>query len=260
MKWFFGAVLVVLVLLVLAIANAPASLIPLALSEAQSRGMMQPGAPVVILSNTSGTVWKGQAMDAVIEIDDAKLELGVVSWQLSAMSLLQKKPVITISSMAPGQNIQTSITITEQGEITVDDLEGRLPISVLEPWLPMLVKGEMAFVIDHIRFNARQLLALDGVLNLEYVDWIGGEYDMPLGSYMAQISLQENNIIVLINDFSANLGIDGLLSVNAGNGAYQFTATLDPREDLAPEVAETIVWLGKRSSNGDVVINKRGRF
>jgi hypothetical protein len=261
MKWFFATVTGLLILLVLIIANAPSSLIPSALAQMKSRGLMPLNMPIIILSNTDGTVWDGQATDVIVEIDGAQLQMGIVSWQLSPLSLLQQKPAIKVSSNAPEQNLQATITMNEEGYVSVDDLEGRLAISVLEPWIPMFLSGDIAFVIDHVRFKQRQLLALDGVLNLEYVDWIGGDYDMPLGSYMAQMSLQKsNNVVVSIDDFGASLGIDGLLSVNTENRSYQFKATLEPREDLASEVAESLIWLGKRDENGDVFVDRRGRF
>jgi hypothetical protein len=103
-------------------------------------------------------------------------------------------------------------------------------------------------------------MAIDGVLNLEYVDWLGGDFPMPLGSYLAQITLRDDKVQVQINDFSASLGLDGQLAVTPTTGHYTFNARLQPQPDLAPQVVESIKWLGKLQANGDVLINQRGRF
>jgi hypothetical protein len=259
MKKLLIIIVIVLFLIGFAIANAPASLIPRALLEIEARGLLQEGSPKLILTETSGTVWQGKAQQAVLILNGGQLNLGAMDWSLDIWTLIQKKPVLQLYATAPGQELKATVTATEQAVVRVYDIEGRLPISVLEPWVPVLVSGEMAFVLDHIVFNPREILAIDGVLNLEYVDWLGGEYPMPLGSYMAQISLLNKSVNVQLNDFSATLGLDGQLAV-APSGNYVFNARLQPRPGLAPQVVESIKWLGKQQANGDVLINQRGRF
>lgn len=259
MKWFLAVVVFVVAVLLIVIANIPANVVPMALDEIESRDLLRKGSPRLSLAETSGTLWKGQSGQAVLQLEGGTVELGELHWQLNPWTLLRGKPVLFVKAQAPGQRLKGTVTLTREGLATVDDIEGRMPISVLEPWLPMLVKGEMAFVIDHIVFDNQQLHAIDGVLNLEYVDWLGGDYAMPLGSYMAQISLQQNNVQVQLNDFGANLGMNGLISISP-SGAYGFKAILQPRPELAPEVIETLAWMGKRQANGDVLIDSRGQL
>lgn len=259
MKYWLLVIVTILVVLVIAIANAPASLVPRGLAEIEARGLLQAGSPRLLLADTHGTIWQGQADQAALELNGTEVDLGAMTWRLDVWSLLRRAPVLEVLAQAPGQQVKATVTATERGLITVDNLEGRVPISILEPWIPLLVKGDMAFVLDHLVFDAQKLHAIDGVLNLEYVDWLGGDYAMPLGSYMAQISLRDNLVQVQLNDFSASLGLDGRLSVSP-TGAYGFNARLQPRADLAPEVVESLRWLGKRQANGDVLINTRGQF
>jgi hypothetical protein len=97
------------------------------------------------------------------------------------------------------------------------------------------------------------------VVNLEYVDWLMGDYAMPLGSYMAQIYLEQQDVQVKINDYGASLGVDGLLTINPA-GSYRFNATLMPRDGLAPEVTQSIAYLGRRQADGSVLVTQAGRF
>ena len=260
MKAVLIAIVLIVLASVLAIANAPASLVSLALDELEKRQLLAPNIPVIALANLEGTVWQGQANEAVVTIDDEVVPLGVLSWQLDPMSLLDRRPVVHLKTNAPEHHLQATVIASATGDVTINNLEGRLPVSLLEPWFPLLVEGDIAFVFDHIIANRQQLLAVDGLLNAEYVAWLGGDYAMPLGSYMMKISLHNNQLHININDFNAGLGISGLLTVNPASGVYQLDATLQARPELAPEVAESIAWFGRRNSQGDIVLKNRGRF
>ncbi|WP_101757507.1 type II secretion system protein N [Oceanicoccus sp. KOV_DT_Chl] len=258
MKWFLGLLIAAVVVVALAVRLAPASLLPLALAEIETRQLLPPNSPRLLLAETQGTVWQGSAQ-AQLTLDGVTFSLGQLSWQLDAFALLDRLAVLQVKAIADDHRVSALVVANEQGEVRINNLEGRFPISKLEPWIPMLVKGDIAFVVGQIVLQQQRLTSIDGVLNLEYVDWLGGDRDMPLGSYMAQIYLQQDNVQFQLNDFAASLGLDGLLSV-APSGVYTFKATLIPRQGLAPEVIETIAWLGRRGANGEVTINKRGRF
>ena len=68
---------------------------------------------------------------------------------------------------------------------------------------------------------------------------------MPLGSYMAHIYQQENQVRVQFDDFDATLGMDGLMSIEP-DGNYTFDAILQPREGLAAEVREPVQTMNSR--------------
>ncbi|MGK0500132.1 MAG: hypothetical protein ACJAYG_001778 [Oceanicoccus sp.] len=262
MKWLLSLLALVILLLVIAVvalANAPASLVNTALVEADKRGLLQKGAPQLALSGLSGTVWEGQAEDAIVTINGSQIALGQLSWQLDAMTLLKKQLQLSLLAKTDDQQVQAQLHADQQGVIMLSAVEGYFPIKFLEPWLPLLVSGNVSFVIDQLKFQQQQLLAIDGVMNIEDVDWLGGDRTMLLGSYLAQIYFEQQQIKIELNDFSANLGLDGMMTINP-NGSYQFNAILQPRVSLAPEVAQSVAWLGRRQPNGDVLINTQGRF
>ncbi|MFA7553414.1 MAG: type II secretion system protein N [Spongiibacteraceae bacterium] len=258
MKWLLSIV-VVLVLLLVAIAFAPASLVPLALVELDARGMLQANAPRLTLAETRGSVWRGEAAQATLHIEKIDVPLGVMTWKLQPLSLLNKEPVIHVTTKKLGQTVNAVVTITEAGQVSINDLEGRLPLTLLEPWAPMLVRGDIAFMVDHIVFTQQQLLAIDGAVNFEQLDWLGAGEPMPLGSYLAQVSMRQDSIQVQLNDFGAKLGLVGELTINPA-GSYQFKGTFQPREGLAPQIAASLKWFGKVSPNGDIAIDQKGRF
>lgn len=259
MKWFLGIFFGLLLLLTLAVLNLPASIVPQLLLQAEQQQLLAADAPRLTLGDTSGTLWDGRAQDAVLTINGQPLPLGELRWQWQVTKLLSRQLLLDLQTQAPQQTLKATLTAVESGEVKISAAEGRFPISTLKPWFPLLVSGDVAFVVDHVVFNQQRLLAVDAVVKLEYVDWLMGDYDMPLGSYMAQIYLEQQDVQVKINDFGASLGVDGLLTINPA-GSYRLNATLIPRDGLAPEVAQSITFMGRRQADGSVLVTQSGRF
>ncbi len=260
MKWFFATLLGLLIVLVVVFFNIPASVLPKVLDEAEVRGLLDTRVAKLTLGETSGTLWNGSSDQTTLEVDQAVLNLGELSWELDWRSLIDQQPKLMLKAQSNDLNVHGNVMVNQQMEVTVHAVEGRLPIALLEPWFPMLVQGDIAFIIDHMVVDiVGQIQALDGVLNLEYVDWLGGDNVMPLGSYIAQMSLADNkDVYIDLYDLGATLGITGFFRFNPSG--YHFNALLEPRQGLAPEVAQSITWLGKKDAQGNVQINQRGRF
>ena len=106
MKALLIAITVIVLVGVIAVVNAPAALVPMALEELEKRHLMAANAPKVSLAELEGTVWSGQSNQAVITIDGEAIPLGVLSWQLEALSLLDNKPVIHLTTRAPEHSLQ----------------------------------------------------------------------------------------------------------------------------------------------------------
>jgi Type II secretion system (T2SS), protein N len=256
--WFFGLLLLFFVLMAVAVLMAPANLL-LRVSELW--------APQVKMAEPTGTIWEGEASNVVVSVNDTQLELGQLSWSISPWSVLSANPTIELNVESPEHHATARVSATSDLVITIDQMEGAFPLSLLEPWVPLLVQGDLAFVVDHVVFSLQQerfvfeeLLGLDGALNLQQADWLGGDVEMPLGSYIAQLSLDDNkDIFIQVNDFSATLGIDGSIVISP-KGTYQFNSVLQTRDGLAPEVAQSVQWFGKKNANGDIVVNNTGRW
>lgn len=260
MRWLLIALLSIVIIVIVGILNVPAKAVPMVLQELEARGMMPADAPRLKLDNTEGTLWRGQANAATLIVDGVSVDLGVVNWHIDRLSLLSSAPQLQVSANSDHIKASARVIVENQEKVSVQQLEGRLPITTLEPWMPMLVTGEIGFFVDRLEMAGRHLLALNGLVNFEYIDWVGADYNMPLGSYMAEISLVDHRqVSMVINDLQALLGITGTLSVDLA-GHYQFDAILKPRDGLAREVRQSIRWFGRVDENGDVEINSQGRF
>jgi hypothetical protein len=82
---------------------------------------------------------------------------------------------------------------------------------------------------------------------------------MPLGSYTADVSIEQGSLLARLSDRQAQLGIDGLLTISP-SGSYSLQALLSEGTGLAPEVSQAMVFFGKKTSTGDIQINNKGRW
>lgn len=260
MRWFAYGILLVVVMLVVGFFNIPASVVPMALEELKARQLLPADAPRLELGETRGTLWRGEATDSTVFIDGVALDLEKLNWTLDKWSLLTGLSVLDVSTTSEQLTASAHVTVDPQGHTTVEQLEGRMPVTTLEPWMPMLVAGDIAFFLQRFEFTPSQLLALNGIVNFEYIDWVGADYNMPLGSYLAELSLLQDQVVsVVISDLEALLGIAGTLTVDR-SGSYHFNALLQPRSGLAPEVNQSIRWFGRVDGAGNVAVNTRGHF
>lgn len=260
MRWFLLTVVAVIVILVVAFFRMPASVVGVLLTEAESRQLLPPDTPKVSLADFDGTLWRGRAGKSAVLIDGVRVDLGEVNWTLGKVSLLRGAPLVDFTTRSTEIHLKGTVSVDKNSRVAIRGVEGRAPVSVLEPWMPLLVTGDIAFFIDSAVFVANRPESLNGLINLEYIDWVGADYNMPLGSYMAEVSLIDHNrVSVVINDLQARLGLTGTLNIDL-QGHYQFQARLQPRPELAPEVATAIRWLGRDDGRGSVLINRRGRF
>lgn len=260
MRWFISGLSILVVALLLLVVFLPAALLPRALQELDTRRMLPADMPKLVLTDTRGTVWRGQSDAATAVIDGVELDLGVLRWNIDGLSVLQGQPLIQLSADSEQLQAVATVEVAPSGQTTLSAVEGRLPVTTLEPWMPMLVTGDIGFFIDRLVFLPNRLLAIKGLLNFEYIDWVGADHNMPLGSYMAELSqLDDQQLSIVISDLEARLGIAGTLIISP-SGRYRFDAILQPRPGLAPEVNQSIRWFGRVDSAGNVVVNTSGQL
>ena len=247
-RWFWLSSLFLSSLLILAVIYAPAQLWQL---------LGQRYFPQLQLHELNGTLWKGYAERASWQIGDAALPLGKVYWHVNPETLLAE-PEVHIRTEAQSHRFYGVVKPTADS-VKVENGKGRFPLSLLEAWIPMLVSAEVELSLERIDYQNGQLTHLAGDLSADQVVWEVGDYRMPLGTYYADAVLHGDEVVMLIEDLDAYLGADAELRLSQ-HGDYRFKGTLEPRELLAPEIAVTLGWLGKRDDQGQIMINRIGRW
>lgn len=254
-SWFIGVVVALIVFVGFIVSTAPAKLfVPvLALTLPQ----LQLAAP-------SGTVWQGKSPQAYWRVNGLAVDLGAVEWSLSGRSLLALEPKVELKSASLGHQLSMLFSIDRQRQLKLSHFIGRLPLSMLEPWLPLVVAGNVDILIDDLVVDLRdsqqpKLVSLAGLVNLQQAVWLLGDEDMLLGDYQAEVSLQEQVVIADLSDHDAALSINGVLSVDL-SGSYSLQARLTPQANLASEISQSVKWLGRSDPSGEVLLDRQGRW
>jgi hypothetical protein len=247
--WFRYSSLVLALLLPLAVIKAPAQLLP---------WLSTHYVPQLKLDGLRGSFWQGTAEQAGWQLGEAVLPLGTLHWAVDMEMLLELRPQLVVNSLADSHHFQGRLEFVGR-QLTISQLSGQFPLSLLEAWMPMLVSADVQLQLEELVYRDGQITELTATLAAEQVAWVGGDYQMPLGSYYADVVLLDGVVVMLVEDQEALLGADARLQLDQ-LGRYQFSATLEPREQLAPEIKKTIGWFGRRDQQGRVLVNQRGRW
>lgn len=254
-SWLIGVVVALIVFIGFIVVTAPAKLfVPL----------LALTVPQLQLASPSGTVWQGKSSQAYWRVNGSALDLGALEWSLSARSLLALKPRVQLKSQSLGHRLELLFTVDRQRKLQLSHFIGRLPLSMLEPWLPLLIAGNIDVLIDDLIVDLSdpqqpRIISLGGLINLQQAVWLVGDGDMLLGDYQADISLQEQIVAVDLSDHNAGLSLNGLLSIDL-SGSYKLQAKLTPQPQLAAEISQSVKWLGKGDKNGSVLLSRQGRW
>jgi hypothetical protein len=250
-SWVKWSLLLLLVFFCFLLMTAPARLLPPLVNKLS---------PNVQLQYAAGSLWNGSVATAVVTVEGGSINLGKLSWRINPFSLLWLSPSLHIDTDAGSHSLSADLSVSLLGqEIEAEAISGQFPISLLEPWVPMLVRGEVELAIDRLVVDQKSLLDAIGKIYVQDLDWMMGAKALPVGSYTAELSVVDGSLLVNVSDRQAQLGVDGLLTANPA-GSYQVEARLSATEDLAPEIKQGLKFLGKKNEAGDILFNDKGRW
>ena len=248
--WFKIGFCIFLYILFL-VYNAPARLISTPIAQY---------APQVSITQYNGTVWQGCGQQSGVTVNNAYLYIGDICWQIDFSSFLDLEPTILLTTQAASHNLYGEVSVAPSGLVNVSNLSINFPLALLEPWVPLLVSGQMAVNIDTLELTPQQVTDVVGDLALTNVVWLGADDDMVLGDYSAELIFLENqDLRVDVIDQDAALGIQGDVTLSK-LGRYKAEVELFPRDGLAPEITNSLRFFGKRNAVGNIVVKDSGTW
>lgn len=214
--------------------------------------------PALQLSAAEGSVWRGKVANAGLSVNGSYLPVGELQWQFHPWSFLVLQPAMSVESDWPGQQVSMRLAIGFSG-LSISALRAEFPLSIIEPWAPLLVKGQAFVAIDELQLSSSTLRRAEGLIHLRELLWLGGDVHMPLGNYQADVRTDKKIITLNVQDKQANLGLSGDLKIKPG-GDYVMNLTAQARENLNPAVIKTLSWMGKKQTDGAIVIKRSGSW
>jgi len=172
------ALFLVIYFLYLVISKTPAAWAAWAVHQA---------VPNLWLSSVEGTLWKGKARSAQVDLGPSPLALGEVNWSLNPFSLLLLKPCVSFSTELPSQTVSGNLCQSLFSKQTqVSDLKLDAPIAVLQDLLPIQALGYVSVLVRKAKFTSdAKVLNLDGQMSWENARAHTGQSWINLGTFGA---------------------------------------------------------------------------
>lgn len=172
--------ILVAVFLVLVVSRTPAAWAAWAIHKA---------APNVWFTGVSGTLWKGQAASAQVDVGSESIALGEMNWQLKAWSLLILSPCMDLSAQLPGQSISGRVCRSILGGSNkLKNLNVDAPMALFSKVTPLNGTGAVSLQVLSASFNSQAVDELDGRLSWQNANvFVEGQW-FNLGSFGAELS------------------------------------------------------------------------
>ena len=247
--WRYRKTIYSIFFIVLIFISAPAQLLT---------SLVHRTVPQLWLAEAQGSFWQGRVSKAIVTVDGSSIDLGRLEWSLKPLSLFYLQPALELTVEKPRQTLAASLSIGFGG-VRLSNVQGELPLALAQSWVPLLINGHVFYDIEAVTFSGGELESIHGKLNLRDVIWQGGDELMPLGDYQANIEGQEQVIDIKVSDQQARLGIEGDVQVKM-TGGYSVRVQMSPQASLHESIIQSLSWIGKPQANGEVLIDRKGRW
>jgi general secretion pathway protein N len=241
--WAIAALVVYFLYLV--ISNAPASLVGALITKA---------VPNVVLSSVTGTVWKGRAMGATVNLEGLPLNFGPLNWQLSPLKLFLLKGCADITSEKISGGFCRSVTGSNQlNKVKLEVSAGLASMYLKEAGAS--VDGTLFLQVDNASFTSKlQWDALKG-----RASWSGAKVSangmaFALGDYSADLSADKGALKAHLKDESGpiKVNLDAWLKPGAGP---KITGEINPLEHAPEAIGDALSLFAEKADNGAYKVN-----
>lgn len=237
LRVIFGAALVLFLLLSL-LVSAPARLLQLVLPADQ-----------IIMQGLAGTLWQGSASRALFRLPGGYLHLGAVQWSLQPSSLLLLSPRLRLESKWGAQTIDADIQISSMDDITVRDMDGRVPTSLLQQFAPLALSGQ--FAVQLSEFSLRDGLPYSGQGRLvwEQGAWESPQGPVALGSYALEFEQEPGEALNgTVLTISGPLNANGKVLLEGRH--YDLNIKVHSEEALDPQLEQALTLMAAPEGDG----------
>lgn len=187
---------------------------------------LQRRVPAVRLTGVSGSVWAGTAQEAAWQSQT----WGFVRWRFDWSALFSGYFVgYHLHLHNPDITLQARVA-ANGGSLMLQDVTGNLPVSRLQPWLPLppgSVNGQLNIKIQRMVLVNAQPTVATGTIKLISLS-LTWPQPVTLGDYQLQLQTKTDGIHGNLLDTSGPLMVQGSLHL-APDGNYQLNGVLASR-------------------------------
>ncbi len=231
----------------LVLAKTPAGLAAWAVRQAL---------PNVWLTSVQGTLWRGSAGGAQVDVAAKTIPLGSVRWSLDPWTLLILKPCLSFETEAPGQMIAGHFCQSPFGATRIDDLTFEAPIAVLSDLLPMAVAGRLSANIVQAEISGQSIRSLDARFSWQDASVDAGETWIGLGSFGGQAQANgEGGIQARLFDLAGPFGLELNAGWTPGAQNWIATGTVTPKPGAPQQAVQALQIVGEEVDGGSYQVS-----
>lgn len=173
--WLWLGLLILLVVLV--VARVPAHWAAYAFTQS---------VPGLTLNELQGTLWRGRAGSALLQVDNDVYSLGTFTWDISPLSLVTFSPCADISLAYQTQNAEGHVCASGS-DIKLEDFSASVPAALLDIWFAVSLGGDIDINVQTGQFSGQSITALDGTMAWRNGAYFGGIEWINVGSFGADL-------------------------------------------------------------------------
>ena len=212
--------------------------------------------PAIHLEGVNGTLWRGSAELAAVQLRGKWLSLGRLQWQLSPAALLLARVQLQVDATAKDREISGTAIAGLGGDILLREALVLSNAALVSAWLPagLNIEGDISLRIRHFLWS-KGLQEVDASLGWQnsQVEIQGGA--LAFGNLAADFSLDEAGyLLAALEDFGGPLEVQGTLWYNSG--AFGASGRIVPRQNAgAPLLQRLRDFAGQPGPDGAFLID-----
>ena len=209
--------------------------------------------PGMALNAIRGTVWSGHAGEGMVE----GVYVRDVSWSFKPLVLFRGKVAFAINAIPGAGFIETTVALGPSGSAHFEDLQGSLPLEILEgpARLPGL-RGNASLQFERLVIRGGLPVAADGVLTVSGLT-APMIYRGSIGGYRVEFFTQNSGVVASVEDTDGVVDIAGSFEVGSDR-KYQFIAQLAPKAATPDNLRQQMQYLGSPNERGQYQLRLEG--
>ena len=236
-RWHLGGILA-LVMTIALIYLAPARLLAVLLPGEQ-----------VLLQGYQGTLWRGSASRALVQVGTGYLHLGTVRWRLHPLSLLLLSPRLDIESKWGTQLISGELALRGGRDLDLRDFSANIAADLVRQYAPITLDGTLAAQFSLLQLREGLPYSAAGRLVWQGGGWQSPSGMRPLGSYALEVEQPAGEpLSAQVLTLSGPVQAAGTVRLQDRN--YQLDVLVSSTTAMDPQLQQALSLLAQPESGG----------
>ncbi len=207
--------------------------------------------PQVWLTSVSGSLWRGHAGGAQVDLGEKVLSLGEVSWSLNPWTLLAFNPCVAFNADSAGPIVSGTLCQSPFGSTTVKNVNIEFPVSMIEPYVHARASGQFSLQVSEARLLGRRVEALDAQFSWADAAVFNGDAWWRFGIFGGKAWANEDgSVAVHVTDISGPVGVDMTAGFVLGSEMWTAKGTVTPRTGAPEQLTQALQVVGEETAPG----------